>query len=118
MSKGRVFLFLWDPAKAEAAAQNLRSWGWDVSLEAQDGGSGWAAVKADPPAAVVFYLDDKPSHSRATAESLALTKATRGLPLIFVGGEGDGLQKTKAKLPGGIYIQQADLQAELEKLAG
>lgn len=118
MSKGRVFLFVWDQVKAEAAAQTLRSWGWDVTLEAQDGGRGWAAVKAEPPAAVVFYMDDKPSHSRATAESLAQTKATRGLPLIFVGGQGDGLEKTKAKLPGGIYIQEADLQAELEKLAG
>lgn len=113
-----MFLFVWDPVKAEAAAETIRGWGWDVGLEAQDGGRGWAAVKADPPAAVVFYLDDKPSHSRATAESLAQTKATRGLPLIFVGGQADGLEKTRAKLPGGIYIQEAGLKAELEKLAG
>lgn len=117
MSKGRVFLFLWKEGEAEAAAQTIRDWGWEVELEWQDGARGGAAVKANPPAAAIFYLDHKPSHSRATAEYLAQTKATRSIPLIFVGGEGEGLEKTKAKLPGGKYIGEAELQAALEKAA-
>jgi hypothetical protein len=116
MSKGRVFLFLWDESEAQAAAQILRDWGWEVEVEWEDGARGGAAVKADPPAAAVFYLDHKPSHSRATAEYLAQTKATRSIPLIFVGGEGEGLDKTRAKLPGGKYIREAQLQATLEKV--
>lgn len=117
MSKGRVFLFLWDEDEAEATAQTIRDWGWNVDVEWQDGARGGAAVKADPPDAAVFYLNHKPSHSRATAEYLAQTKSTRGIPMIFVGGEGDGLEKTKAKIPGGQYISEAQLQAALEKAA-
>lgn len=116
MNKGRVFLFLWDQAEAEAAAQRMRSWGWEVAVEWQDGARGGAEVKATPPAAVVLYLDHKPSHSRATAEYLAQTKATRGIPLLFVGGAG-ALQKTKDKVPSGKFIQEAQLQAALEELA-
>ncbi|QYK50661.1 MAG: hypothetical protein KF701_09720 [Anaerolineales bacterium] len=116
MSKGRVFLFLWSQAEAEAAARLISGWGWQVDTEWQDGGRGSAAVKASPPDAVVLYLDHKPSHSRVTAEHLAQTKATAHIPLLFVGGEGEGLAKTQAKLPGATYTSEAGLQAALEAL--
>lgn len=117
MSKGRVFVFAWSQAEAEAAARLISGWGWQVDTEWQDGGRGSAAVKASLPDAVVLYLAYKPSHSRATAEYLAQTKATAHIPLVFVGGEGDGLAKTQAKLPEAIYVSENELQAALEGLA-
>lgn len=116
MSKRRVFLFAWSQAEAEAAARLISGWGWQVDTEWQDGGRGSAAVKASPPDAVVLYLTHKPSHSRATAEHLAQAKATRTIPLIFVGGEGEGLAKTQAKLPDASYVSEDELQAALEAL--
>ncbi|UYN89165.1 MAG: hypothetical protein KIT08_08690 [Anaerolineales bacterium] len=116
MSKGRIFLFLWDETEAEAAALRIRAWGWDVELEWQDGGRGSAAVKASLPDAVVLYLDRKPSHSRATAEHLAEAKATRNIPLLFVGGEDAAVEQTRAKLPEATYTSEADLQTALEEL--
>lgn len=116
MSKGRVFLFAWSQAEAEAAARLISGWGWQVDAEWQDGGRGSAAVKASPPDAVVLYLTHKPSHSRVTAEYLAQTKATAHIPLLFVGGEGEGLAKTQAKLPGATYISEDELQATLGRL--
>jgi hypothetical protein len=51
-----------------------------------------------------FYLTRLPSHSRASAEYLAETKATRHIPLIFVGGGADEVAKTKVKIPTGIFV--------------
>jgi len=116
MSKGRVFVFAWSQAEAEAAARLISGWGWQVDTEWQDGARGSAAVKASPPDAVVLYLTHKPSHSRATAEHLAQTKATAHIPLLFVGGEGEGLAKTQGKLPDASYIAEAELQAALDAL--
>lgn len=114
MSKGRLFLFHWNKAEAEGHANDLRKLGWEVHLEWEDGARGGKAVKQDPPDAVIFYLTRLPSHSRATADYLRQTKSTRLIPLIFVGGEGEALEKTKQKIPSGIFIQPNQLEQTLE----
>lgn len=115
MSKGRIFLFHWNKPEAEGYAQELEKLGWEVDYEWEDGARGGNKVKADPPDAVVFYHTRLPSHSRATAEYFAQTKSTRNIPLIFVGGEGEALEKTKKKIPSGIYIDEDKLVATLAK---
>lgn len=115
MSKGRVFLFHWNKAEAEGYAQELERQGWDVDYEWEDGARGGNKVKIDPPDVVVFYHTRLPSHSRATAEYLAETKATRGIPLVFVGGEGETLEKTRKKIPTGTFISEDELPATLAK---
>ena len=117
MAKGRVFLFHWNKAEAEEYAEALRKEGWAVDLEWEDGARGGAAVKQNPPDAVVFYLARLPSHSRATAEYLTRTKSTRQIPLIFVGGEGEALEKTRQKIPSGIYVQAEGLTRALGKIS-
>ncbi|MCW5873239.1 MAG: hypothetical protein KIS88_01185 [Anaerolineales bacterium] len=113
---GRLFLFAWEQDQAKTAANTIASWGWQVQLEWQDGGRGSAAVKAALPDVLVFYLDHKPSHSRATAEHLANTKSTRYIPMVFVGGAGEGLQKARNLFPTGFFIAEDELQHTLEGL--
>lgn len=117
MNKGRLFLIHWNLAEAEAYAETLQGWGWDVEFEHEDGARGGKAVKENPPDALVIYHTRLPSHGRATAEYIAQTKATQAIPVIFVGGEGEALEKTKAKLPHAAYIPEADLQKTLDALA-
>lgn len=117
MNAGSVFVFAWSQAEAEAAAGAIASWGWQVQTEWQDGGRGSAAVKASLPQVLVFYLNHKPSHSRATAEHLANTKSTRYIPMVFVGGEGEALHKMRSLFPTGFFVSsQEELQTTLEGL--
>lgn len=117
MSKGRVFLFHWNQAEAKEYALAIEKDGWVVDYEWEDGARGGNKVKLDPPNVVVFYLTRLPSHSRATAEYLAETKATRSIPLVFVGGGDEALEKTRKKIPGGIYIGEDGLLATIAKFA-
>lgn len=117
MSKGHVFLIHWNEREAEVYAKTIRSWGWDVDYEYEDGARGGSAIKLNPPTAVVIYLTRLPSHGRATAEYLAETKTTRKIPLIFVGGESQALEKTKAKIPRATYISEDTLEKTLAKFA-
>jgi hypothetical protein len=105
----RVLLFRWDKAKAEQTASDMRALDWDVDIESEDGGRGSKAAKANPPDLLVFFLDEKASHSRATAEHLAEAKATREIPMIFVGGEGDALPKAKASFPKATFTTEDGL---------
>jgi len=117
MSKGHIFLVHWDKPEAEAHAKTLRAWGWNVDFEYEDGARAGAAIKLSPPDAVVIYHTRLPSHGRATADYLAEAKSTRKIPLIFVGGEGQALEKTKAKIPNGEFISEAQLEKTLAKYA-
>lgn len=117
MSKGRIFLFHWNKPEAEGYAQELEKQGWAVDYEWEDGARGGNKVKINPPDAVIFYLTRLASHSRVTAEYLAETKATRSIPLVFVGGDDDALEKTKKKIPSGKFISEAELSATLSKFA-
>ncbi len=117
MSKGRLFLIHWDKPEAEAYAETLRGWGWEVEFEYEDGARGGTAIKLNPPDVVVIYHTRLPSHGRATAEYLAEAKSTRSIPLIFVGGEGETLEKTKAKIPSAKFINEAQLKNTLAKYA-
>ncbi len=95
----------------------MRKEGWRVSVEAEDGARAGKSIKADPPDVVVVYLTRLPSHGRETAHGLRAFKATRQIPIVFVGGEGEALDKTKAKVPDAVYASESRLRRVLERFA-
>jgi len=113
MFAGNLFLVHWNKAEAEQYAKSLRAQNWKVEMEFEDGARAAKLIKGNQPDAVVIFHTRLPSHGRATAAYLAETKATRHIPLLIVGGEGEALQKTKTKLPGAIYSSEKDLFSAL-----
>lgn len=113
MSGKHLFLVHWNQAEAEQYAEALRALGWRVDVEAEDGARAAKAIKADPPNVLVIYHTRLPSHGRATAAHLAEAKATWDIPVIFVGGEGQALEKTKAALAQAIFLAPEDLAETL-----
>ena len=114
--KGRLFLIHWNTAEAEHLAVPLRGDGWDVEIESSDGASAGKAILASPPVAAVIYLTRLPSHGRETAGYLRSLKATRSLPIIFVDGKEEAIEKTRAKVPDAIYTSSAELSKVLAQL--
>lgn len=115
--KGRLFLIHWNQGEAEEHAQKLRATGWDVDIEYEDGARGGKTIDENPPDAVVIYLTRLPSHGRQTATHLREMRATRDLPIIFVGGKDQALEKTMQKVPDGIYISEEELNQALRELS-
>lgn len=71
-------------------------------------------VRHDPPEAFVLVLDRLPSHGRAVAQWLRETKATRQVPLVFVGGEAAKVEQIRALLPDATYTTWPQLEKDLE----
>jgi len=115
---GKLFLFHWNAAEAEEIAAEIRGFGFDITIESSDGARGGKAVKESPPDVIVIYLIRLPSHGRETAHALKSMKATREIPIVFVDGEGEALEKTKAKVPDAIYTSSAKLKSTLSKYLG
>ena len=114
--KRRIFLIHWNELEAEEHVYRFQDEGWNVELETKDGARAGKRILADLPDAVVIYLTRLPSHGRETAHALRSFQATRDLPIIFVDGEGEPLEKTKAKVPDAVFTSSAKLQKTLAEL--
>jgi DNA-binding response OmpR family regulator len=94
----RIFVVSWHAAEAEAIAHDLRAAGYAVATETEDGGRAFAAIRAEPPAAVIVDLRRRPSHGRAVIESLQETAGTRALPVLVLDEPGDVAQPVVERL--------------------
>jgi DNA-binding response OmpR family regulator len=113
--KGKIFLIHWNASEAKAHAEKLRADGWDVGLECEDGNRAYSLIKANPPDAVVIYLERLPTHGRETADALRSLKATRALPIIFVGGNEAAIEKTRLKVTDAVFTSPQRLKDALRK---
>ena len=95
----RILLIHWNESEASERAQRLRAAGHRVSVHWRHDGAGLGELRADPPDAVVLDLGRLPSHGRATALYLRQTKATRGVPLVFVEGDPQKTEAVRALVP-------------------
>ncbi|WP_455393074.1 hypothetical protein [[Eubacterium] cellulosolvens] len=113
--KDKLFLIHWHREEAEALAENLKSLGCEIDLETEDGARASTKIKTEQPNAVIIYLTRLPSHGRETAHTLKSIKATREIPIIFVDGSVEVIEKTRKKIPGTIFTTSADLNDILLK---
>lgn len=114
--KGKVFYIHWHPAEARANADAIRKLGFTVEVEAEDGARACKHMSEDPPNAVVISLARLPSHGRETAKALALIKATRDIPVLFVGGNEDAIEKARAAVPSAEFATPEELELALARL--
>ena len=109
----KIFLIHWNAAEAQDYARSLGDAGWQVEWEAEDGARAAREIRENPPDVVVIYLSRLPSHGRETADYLRSLKSTRHLPVIFVGGEGEALEKVRSRLPEATYTTPGELEKAL-----
>ncbi|MEW6128118.1 MAG: hypothetical protein AB1757_13845 [Acidobacteriota bacterium] len=115
--KGRIFLFQWDEVSAAKRAEALRTNGWQVDYEAEDGARGGKKVLENPPDIVLLDLARRASHSRATAGGLRGYKAGRYLNLLFIDGKPEDLEKTRAKVTAAQFTTSLELLKTLDQFA-
>lgn len=73
------------------------------------------ALRDDPPDAVVIDLGRLPSQGRDFGVALRTAKATRHVPLVFVGGDVDRVARVRAVLPDAVFASWDEIGAALER---
>lgn len=116
--RGKLFLVHWNAAEAENLAASLREQRWQVEIESEDGARARKRILAEPPDAVVIYLARLPSHGRETARALRSTHTGRSLPILFVDGSKEKVEKVQVMVPDAIYTTSSGLFKVLAKIAG
>jgi len=106
----------WREAEAVQLLDTCRKAGFDVEYIPGDGSAIVRGIRAVPPDAIVIDLSYRPSHSREVAVYLRKTKATRPIPIVFVGGEASKVARTRELLPDAAYCEVDTVAAIVRKL--
>ncbi len=115
--KGKLFLIHWNAPEAEELAKSLRNDGWDVVTEAEDGARAARQILGAVPDAMVVYLNRLPSHGVGTAYYLRSVRETRHMPIVFVDGEEEAVEKAKDKVPDALFASDTELEEVLTPLS-
>jgi hypothetical protein len=109
-----VLLVHWNRAEGEERLDRLRAAGHDPVLHWDaDSGSTLRRYVKRPPELILIDLGRIPSHGRACGVFFRQQKATRGVPLVFVGGETEKVALTRDLLPDAIYTSWSRLRNAL-----
>ena len=111
----RVRFIHWNTAEADEMANKLKAAGYNVSYQPVKGPADLHALREHPPDAVIIDLSRIPSHGRDVALAIRHYKATRHIPLIFVGGDPGKVVRIKKLLPDAAYTSWDKILGSLKR---
>jgi CheY-like chemotaxis protein len=98
-----VRLVCWNPELAQERARVLQQAGIVVDASPLNPASVIGHFRASSPAAVLIDLDRLPSHGREVAVALRSSKSTRHIPIVFVGGVPEKVERIRQELPDAVF---------------
>lgn len=99
----RLVLFHWNIDEARERLALLRQAGYTVDLVNEGSPAQLRALGKEKFDAFVIDLSRLPSHGREVGVGLRAQKATRLVPLLFVGGETEKVNRVKQVLPDATF---------------
>jgi len=110
----RVTLIHWNAAEAKDSAKRLRSVGHTVQVFTQSGAD-LKTLREKPPAVFVIDLTRLPAQGRDIGIWIRQHKATREVPIVFVGGEHDKVARISKQLPDASYTEWRGVRGALKQ---
>jgi len=109
----RVRVIHWKPKEAQGRLEPLREAGYQVEFDPMTNDV-LRTIKSEPPDAVVIDLSRMPSQGRDMAIYLRKYKATRHVPIVFVEGLPEKVERVQQNLPDAIYTTWSEVGITLE----
>jgi CheY-like chemotaxis protein len=108
----RVCLFHWNAEEARPLLTVLQAAGHSVELRGTM--ASFREVRDRPPDAFVIDLSRLPSHGRELAVFIRGSKSTRHVPIVFVEGEPEKVERVRKLLPDAAYTSLARLRSAVK----
>ena len=74
------------------------------------------SLRESPPLAAVIDLTRLPSHGRYVAAEIRATKSTRHIPIVFVDGDPEKVERIRKDLPDAVYTSRSRLASALKRV--
>jgi hypothetical protein len=110
-----VRLFHWRAAEAEPLIDEIRKAGYEVDYPGDQPQSGLRSIREGGYHALVIDLTRKPSYGRYLGVEIRAQKATRHLPIVYVDGDPEKVERIREALPDALFTSRAKLGAALKK---
>lgn len=110
----RLTLIHWKPEEARQRATALRALGYTVSYRPFEPKL-LRDIKQKPPAAIVIDLTRQPMQGRDVAISVRHAKSTRLLPIVFVEGPAEKVERIKRQVPDAVYTTWGRIRSGLKR---
>jgi hypothetical protein len=110
----RVRLFHWKAEEAKPLIALLRKAGHTVDYEGDTPGS-FRTLRENPPAAAVIDLTRMPSHGRYVAAAIRSTKPLRHIPILFLDGDPEKVERIRNEYPDATFTSRAKLALALKR---
>ena len=109
----RIRLVHWKASEAEALLAALRAAGHTVDYDEKVASDGFRSIRESPPDVFAIDLSRLPSHGREVATFFRGRKATRHIPIVFVGGAPEKVAAIRKLLPDAVYTAPGRLRSAL-----
>lgn len=111
----RVKLVHWHREEAEERAKKLGDVAVEIVCNSATAGPWLRDLKRRPPAAIVVDLSRIPSQGRDLALALRESKATRSIPIVFVGGDPEKVERIQKLLPDATVASWRGIRGALRR---
>lgn len=111
----RVQLVHWNREEAEERAERLRKAGYEVDASPIESQASFKSIRANPPDVFVIDLSRMPMNGRDVALLMRKAKSTRLVPIVFVDGAPDKVEKTKKSVPDATYAGWKTIRSAIGK---
>ena len=112
----KIQLIHWNPDELEERAEFLRQAGYSVDTSIPNGPPFLRKLSENLPDAVIIDLSKLPSHGREVAVSIRMRKATRQIPLVFLGGEIEKIERVRNLLPDATFSEWSNILVILDEI--
>jgi hypothetical protein len=109
----RVRLVHWKASEAAALLATLRTAGHVVDYDEDVASAEFRTIRTSPPEVFAIDLSRLPSHGREVATFFRGQKATRHIPIVFVGGAPEKVEAIRKVLPDAVYTEPGRLRSAL-----
>jgi CheY-like chemotaxis protein len=112
----RVRLFHWNAREAKPLIKQLRAEGYVVDYPSDRGYERpYRSLRESPPHAIVIDLTRLPAQGRHVAVALRAQETIKNIPIVFVDGVAEKVEKIRAELPDAIYTSRAKVGPALKR---
>ena len=108
-------MFHWRTDEGQALAEELTRAGYEVDYPGDQQNGSFAAFRRGGYHAAVIDLTRLPSHGRYVALEIRARKSTRHIPIVFVDGDKEKLERIRKELPDAVYTSRAKFAGALKK---
>jgi len=111
----RIQLIHWNATEAKERAKRIKAAGYEVGYEVPNGMVFFRKLRDDLPRVIVIDLTRMPMQGRDSALAIRYNKTTRRIPIVFVDGEAEKVERVKEKIPDAVYTKWSQIKNALKQ---